>query len=138
MRKPKKRSSDESSHAPSALLIAVFGGACSLIASEVTVPDVMESWGRKMDRLPAWQVHRGSVCIGIIAFFICLLILETRETKSRIAAWRSSAPWLPLIGLTAVATIIHIPFYLVILAGSAYCIWAYRQSSGARRSLRLP
>ncbi len=138
MRKPKKRPSDESSRTLGTLLIAVFGGACSLIAVESSVPDVMESWGRRMDKIPAWQVHMGALCIGIAGFFVCLLILETRETKSRRTAWRSSAPWLPLVGLTALATLIHIPYYIVILAGIAYCFWAYRQSSSVRRSLRLP
>lgn len=91
-----------------------------------------------MVKLPAWQVHMGSVCIGIMTFFTFLFVLEVLETRSHMTAWRSSAPWLPLVGLTLLATIIHIPFYIVILSGTAYGVWAYRQTSNVRRSSRLP
>jgi hypothetical protein len=50
----------------------------------------------------------------------------------------SSAPWLPLVGLTWLATIIHIPFYIVISVGIIYGVFAYRQTSKVRRLTRQP
>lgn len=138
MGKRKKRSSYEYNHTPTTLLMALFGGACAFIAVETTLPDLIESWGRQMKKLPGWQVHMGSARSGIMTFFIFLFILEVLETRSRITAWRSSAPWLPLVGLTLLATIIHIPYYIVILIGATYSIWAYRQTFNVRRSSRLP
>ena len=138
MVKKKKRSNYEFNHTPTTLLMALFGGACASIAVETTLPDLMELWGRQMNKLPGWQVHMGSACSGIITFFTFLFILEVLETRSRITAWRSSAPWLPLVGLTLLATIIHIPYYIVIAVGAIYGIWAYHQTSSVRRSSRLP
>jgi hypothetical protein len=138
MGKRKSRSSYEYNHTSVTLLTALFGGVCAFIAVETTLPDLIESWGRQMDKLPGWQLHMGSVCGGIITFFTFLFILEALETKSRITAWRSSAPWLPLVGLTLLATIIHIPYFVVIVAGAIYGVWAYRQTSSVRRSSHLP
>ena len=138
MGKRKSRSSYEYNHTSVTLLTALFGGVCAFIAVETTLPDLIESWGRQMDKLPGWQLHMGSVCGGIITFFTFLFILEALETKSRITAWRSSASWVPLIGLTAVDTVVHIPFYVVALAGASYGVWAYRRTSGVRRLVRLP
>lgn len=137
MGKPKKRSSYEFNYTPATLLMALFGGACAFIAVETTLPDLIDSWGRHMNRLPGWQVHMGSACSGIITSLIFLFILEVLETGSRKMAWRSSAPWLPLVGLTLLATIIHIPYYVVIAAGTIYAVWAYRQTSSIRDSSRL-
>jgi hypothetical protein len=138
MGKRKRQSSYEYNHTPTTLLMALFGGTCAFIAVETTLPDLMELWWRQMKKLPGWQVHMGSACSGIITFLTFLFILEVLETKSRITAWRSSAPWLPLVGLTLLATIIHIPYYIVILAGTIYGVWAYRQTSSVRRSSGLP
>ena len=138
MGKRKGRSSYEYNHTPTTLLMALFGGTCAFIAVETTLPDLIGSWGRQIEKLPAWQVHMGSACSGIIAFLTFLFIQEVLETRSRIVAWRSTGPWLPLVGLTLLATIIHIPFYIVILVGTIYGVWAYRQTSSVRRSSRLP
>ena len=138
MGKRKKQSSLEYNHTPTTLLMALFGGACSFIAVESTLPDLIELWGRQMNKLPAWQIHMGSACSGIVTFLTFLFLLELHETRSRITAWRSSAPWLPLVGLTLLATIVHIPLYIVILVGTICGVWAYRQTSSVRRSPRLP
>jgi hypothetical protein len=132
MGKRKKRLNEEYNHTPTTLLVAMLGGACGFIAIETTLPDLMDLWGRQMNKLPGWRIHMGSVCAGILTFFIFLLILEKLETKSGITAWRASAPWLPLAGLAALATIIHIPYYIVIPAGTAYGMWAYRLTSSVR------
>jgi hypothetical protein len=130
----KKQSSYEYNHTPTTLLVAAFGGACAIITVESTFDDVLDMWEHQMNRIPAWQVHMGSACVGIITFYVFLFILEFLETRSRITAWRSSAPWLPLIGFTALTTIVHIPFCIVLLAGASYAVWAYRRTSSVRRA----
>ena len=132
----KKQSSHEYNHSPTTLLVALFGGACVFITVESIYGDANDAGWKQMNRLPAWQVHMGSGCVGIITFFVFLFILEFLETRSRITAWRSSAPWLPLVGLTALATLVHIPFYIVLLVGASYTVWAYRRTCSVRRSLR--
>lgn len=138
MGKRKRRSSYEYDDILTTLFMAVFAGACAFIAVESTLPDVMDLSERHISKLPGWQVHMGSLCSGIITFFTFLFILEVLETRSRLTAWRSSAPWLPLVGLTLLATIVHIPYYIVILVGIIVGVWAYRQTSSVRRSPRLP
>jgi len=115
--------------------MALFGGACAFITVESTLPDTMESLEHHMNKLPGWQVHMGSACFGIIAFLTFLFILELLETRSKRTAWRCSAPWLPLFGLTAIATAVHVPFYLVALVGAIYGVFAYRRTSSERRLL---
>lgn len=138
MGRRKNRSSYEYNHTPTTLLVALLGGSCAFIAVETTLPDVLDLWGSQMNKFPGWQFHMGSACGGITTFFTFLFFLEWHETRSRITAWRSSAPWLPLVGLTLLATIIQIPYYIVILAGTICGVWAYRQTSSVRRSPRLP
>jgi uncharacterized membrane protein YuzA (DUF378 family) len=129
----KEKARYEFNHTPTTLLVALFGGACGFITIESTIGDVMDAWGIQMDKVPAWQVHMGSTCVGIATFFVFLFILEFMETKSKITAWRSSAPWLPLVGPTALATFVHIPFYIVILICACYAVWAYRRTCEVRR-----
>lgn len=138
MGRRKNRSSCAYNHTPTTLLMAVFGGSCAFIAVETTLPDIMDVWGSQMNKFPGWQFHMGSTFGGVITFFAFLFFLELHETRSRITAWRSSAPWLSLVGLTLLATIIHIPYYIVILAGTLCGAWAYRQTASVRRSPRLP
>ena len=132
----KKQSSHEYNHSPTPLLVALFGGACAFITVKSICGDANDAGWQQMSRLPAWQVHMGSACVGIITFFVFLFILEFLETRSKITAWRSSAPWLPLAGLTALATFVHIPFYIALLVGASYAVWAYRRTCSVRRSLR--
>jgi hypothetical protein len=134
MRQGKKKGSCEYNDTSITLLVALFGGACAFITVESICGDANDAGWQQMNRLPAWQVHMGSACVGIVTFFVFLFILEFLETKSRITAWRSSAPWLPLVGFTALATIVHIPFCIVLLAGSSYAVWAYRRTSSVRRA----
>ena len=137
MGKRKRPSSYEFNDTATTLAIAVFGGACVFISVESTLPDLMDLWGRQIDKIPRWQIHMGSACCGTTAFFVFLFILEVHETRSRLTAWRSSAPWLPLIGLTLLATIVDIPYYFVIPVGAICGVWAYRLTSGVRSSPRL-
>jgi hypothetical protein len=137
MGRRKNRSSDEYSHTPTTLLVALFGGACAFIAVEIFLPDLLELWEPQIGKFPGWQFHMGSACSGIVTFFTILFLLELHETKSRITAWRSSAPWLPLVGITLLATIIHIPYFIVIPVGAIFGVRACLQTSSVRRSPRL-
>lgn len=134
MGRRKNRSSDEHNHIPTTLMVALLGGSSAFLAIETTLPDLMDLWGSK---LPGWQFHMGSACGGIVTFFTFLFLLELHETRSRITAWRTSAPWLPLTGITLLATIVHIPWYIVILVGTTCAVWAYRRTSSVRRSPRF-
>ena len=78
----------------------------------------------------------GATCIEFTTFFVFLFFLELLETRSRLTAWRTSALWWPLVGLTLLATIVHIPYFIVILVETFYGVWAYRQTSSVRRSPR--
>jgi hypothetical protein len=132
----RKSGSNEYNDTMTTLLVALFCGACAVLTIESYGGDAKDAGWLRMERVPAWQLHIGTVCVGIITFFVFLFILEFLETRSRITAWRSSAPWLPLVGLTALATLVHIPFYIVLLVGASYTVWAYRRTCSVRRSLR--
>jgi hypothetical protein len=99
-------------------MLALLGGLCAFIAVETTLPDVMDVWGSQMNKFPGWQFHMGSACSGVMTFFTFLFFLELFETRSRMTAWRTSVPWTPLVGLTLLAAIVHIPYYIVILVGT--------------------
>jgi len=133
MEKRRVQSSHDYNHTPTTLLMALFGGACAFITVESTFPDVMDPLEHHVNKLPGWQVHMGSACVGFVAFLTFLFILEAFETSSKKTAWRCSAPWIPLVGLTATASVIHIPFYLVALIGFVYGVCAYRRTSSVRR-----
>lgn len=137
MGRRKKQPSHEYHHTPTTLLVALFGGLCAFMAVETFLPDLLELCERKIGKFPGWQVHMGSTCIEVTAFFAFLFLLEWFETRSLKTALRASGPWLPLVGLTLLATIIHIPYSIVILAGIIYSVWAYRQTTRVRRSPRL-
>lgn len=134
MGKRRKGASYEYNDTETTLLVALFCGACTILTVESYAGDAKDMGWLFMDSVPAWQLHMGSACIGIIAFFVFLCILEFIETRSRTTAWRSSVPWLPLVGLTGLATAVHISIYIVILVGGGYSVWAYRRTCSVRRS----
>jgi hypothetical protein len=138
MGKRKKTSTYEYNHTPTTLLVASFGGACAFVTVENTIADILGLWGYQVNKLLAWQVNMGALCVGIVTFTFFLFILEVIETRSKIIAWRTSVPWLPLVGLTAIATLVHIPFYVVVLISAICVVWAYRRTCSVRRLHRLP
>jgi len=130
----KKQSSQEYNHSPTMLLVALFGGAFAFIAVENICDDATDAGWQQMNRLSARHVHMGSAHAEIITFFVFLFILEFRETRSRIGFWRSRAPWLPLVGVMALATIIHIPICVVVLADASYAVSGYCRTCSVRHS----
>jgi hypothetical protein len=132
MVKRQKQSNNDIDITSRRLLVAFFGGACAFIAVESTCDDVRIG-PQHMESLPSWQVHMGSAFLGITTFVIALFFLEVFETRSKATAWQSSSPWMPLIALTALATGVHIAYYVVIPIGAIYGIWAYRKTRGVHR-----
>lgn len=113
-----------------ALFVACIGGGGISFFVDSTLDALLSTGDQHSQGLTNWRVHMSSTCLGTIAFFIILFCLELVGRRSKMMAWRSSWPWLPLIGLTALASLIHIPAYAVILIGAIFCVWAYRQARG--------
>ena len=112
------------------LLIAFLGGAGVSLDLGTVFPDLQSIGDQNTRKLVGWQVNMGSICIGLMAFVVILFCLEVLNKRSKIAGWQSSWPWLPPVGLTAVATFVHIPAYFVISAGAIYSTWACRRIFG--------
>jgi hypothetical protein len=133
-----KQARYEYNHFPTTLTVAAFVGACALITLESFFDDIMDLLTSWASPIHTWQFHMGSVCAGMVTFVASLFLLGVFETRSKATAWHSSWPWLPLVPLTAFATVIDIPFYLILLVGIIYSVWAYRRSSKTRPWLRAP
>jgi hypothetical protein len=130
----KRQESHEYHNTVMTLLVALFGGACTLIAVESVLGNIKDTGWQQLHKVAEWQLHTGSACIGTITFIVFLFALELLETNSRIIAWRSSVPWLPLVGFTALATFVHIPFWTILLVTCSYSAWAYNRTCSVRRS----
>jgi len=132
MRKRSKQS--DSGHDPTliAIFVAALGGAGILVYAESALDDVQSTVDRHAPTMPGWRLHMGSSCLSAVAFVVILFFLELLGKQSKIAAWRSSWPWLPLIGFTALGTLIRIPAYAVIPVCAAIAVWAYRRTRGLR------
>jgi hypothetical protein len=129
-----RRKQDEAlqNDAWAAQFIACLGGLAVLYYAESTMSDLQKPEDRHIHQIPSWQIHMGSICIGVLAFVCMLFCLEFLARRSKIAAWRLSWPWLPLIGLTGLATLIHFPIYVVLPAIAIHVIWAYRRIRAVR------
>ena len=115
-----------------AVAIATLVGVTALYCGEMTYYNIKDSGAPAMQRLPGWRAHMAAACVGTLAFVTALFLLESLGGRSRSVALRSAAHWLPLVALTALATAIHIPIYLVILLGAVYSPWAYLQTRISR------
>jgi hypothetical protein len=130
--KRREQSQDDLSPTSIALLAAFLGGVGVLFYGESLLHDLQDSGGQHAQVLADWQVHMGAACMGAAAFVVILYLLELLGRQSKLIAWRSSWPWLPLVGFTAIATVIHIPAYAVISACVIYSVWAYRRTHSVR------
>ena len=115
-----------------AMLVAALGSGGILIYSESAMADVQSAMDQHARSMPGWQIHMGSTCLAAVAFVFILFCLELLGSQSKIEAWQSSWPWLPLIGLTALGTFIHIPAYAVVSICAANVFWAYRRTRSVR------
>jgi hypothetical protein len=125
MKKAKRHKQKDQDSTPVAVTIATLCGATALYCGEIIYDNIKDSGAPDMRRLPGWRAHMASACIGTLAFVISLFLLESLGRRSKSSALRSTAPWLPLVALTGLATAIHIPSYLVALVTALYSPWAY-------------
>jgi hypothetical protein len=122
-------------YSPEQTIIA-FGVGCLACAgisyvAEITYDFLIDN-GEKLPMVPGWRAHMISACLGISAFMLAFYSLEVLGRQSKAVAWRASLPWLPLVGFTAVATMVHVPAYIVIPLVLVYGIWAFRRMRSVR------
>ena len=123
--KKKQKQEDDGTRATSlALIIAFLGGLGIYMYGENLFGDIQSGGDPHGSSLGNWQVHMGAICLGTAAFVTILFLMELPSRQSRTDAWRTSWPWLPLVGVTATATVIHIPTYAVIVVCAIECTWA--------------
>lgn len=115
-----------------ALLVGFLGGLGIVTYGESLLGDIQSEGGLHAPSLAIWQVHMGAACMGTAAFVLIFFLLEILGRQSKMSAWRSSWPWLPLVGLTSLATVIHIPAYAVILICGLVAVWAYHRTRAVR------
>jgi hypothetical protein len=99
--------------------------------SEITYGFLIDN-GEKLPMLPSWRAHMISACVGLAAFLLAFYSLEVLGRQSRTIAWRASLPWLPLLGFTAMGTLVHMPVYVVIPLILIYSVWAFRRMRAVR------
>lgn len=127
-----KRQRDTSDSTPMALALSTLIGAAALYCAEIIYGNIKDSGAPDMRQFPGWRAHMGSACVGSLAFVITLFLLESVGRGSRSIAVRSVAPWWPIVALTGLATVIHIPIYLVIPVAAIYSSWAYFRTRAVR------
>ena len=130
--KKAKRQKQTTDSTPMAVTIATLFGTGALYCGEIIYDNIKDSGAPDMRQLPGWRAHMASACIGALAFVISLFLLESLGRRSKGSALRSTVPWWPIVGLTALATAIHIPVYLVALLITLYSPWAYLHMRQAR------
>ena len=114
------------------ILIGVFSGIAIFQYTEFVFFSAVDSDGHTAD-IPVWRVHMGSTCLGTATFVVAIFCCEALEHKSKMRALRVAAPWLPLVGLTLLSTLIHLPISLVAILGAIYGIWVYLRSRVKQR-----
>jgi hypothetical protein len=124
--KRKQKQEDDGTNATFlALIIAFLGGLGIFMYGENLLGDLQGGGAPHGSSLANWQVDMGATCMGAVAFVTVFFLMEALSRRSRIMAWRTSWPWLPLVGITAAATVIHTPTYAVIGLCAIECIWAF-------------
>jgi hypothetical protein len=130
--KKAKRQKQTTDSTPVAVVLATLCGAGALYCGEIIYDNIKDSGAPDMRQLPGWRAHMASVCIGALTFVISLFLLESLGRRSKGSALRSTAPWWPIVALTALATAIHIPVYMVAVLIVVYSPWAYAHTRQAR------
>jgi hypothetical protein len=130
--KKAKRQKDTSESTPIAVGVSVLFGAGALYYIEIIYDNIKDSGAPDMRQLPSWRAHMGAACVGSLTFVTSLFLLESLGRQSRSVAARSAVPWIPLVALTALATAVHIPIYVVIPVTILYSRWAYLRTRAVR------
>jgi hypothetical protein len=126
MAKRKKQSENSPDQTLVAFVAGCTGGVAVAYIAEITYEAIRDE-GAQMPGLPAWRVHMACACVGMVALTLSFYLLEVVGRQSKRVAWRSSSLWTPLIAVTGVATVIHIPAYAVMIVSIAYSVWAFRK-----------
>jgi hypothetical protein len=134
MKKARETQVDDLDVTTGALVIGFLGGLGILIFGESLLGDIQGEGESHARSLASWQIHMGAACMGTAAFIVILFLLELLGCKSKVSAWRATWPWLPLVGLTALATVIHFPAYVVILMCGLDVGLAYYKARATRRA----
>lgn len=111
--------------------IGLMASLAVCFMAESVVADLTAS-GIRLSGFPIWRMHRATACLGVSVFIVSFYSLETLGRKSKRTAWRATAPWVPLIALTAVATIVPVPVYALIVFALANGVWAFRRMNTVR------
>ncbi len=125
MRRPKKQI-DLREQTIMAFAVGCFAWTCFSSFAEI-VYGFLTNNGEQVPGVPSWRAHMGSACLGLLAFVLTLFLLEILGRKSKAIAWSATYPWIPLIPLLVLATVIHIHAYIVIVLGLIYSVWAFRR-----------
>ncbi len=131
MPRPRKQTTTPAS-TPVALLVSLLIGAGSFYCADVTYGAIEDYGAGGLRPFPAWRAHMGSACVGMLGFMVSLFLLESLGKGSRRTALRSIAPWAPLIVLTASATFIHVPAFVIVIITLVYCPWACFRTCAVR------
>jgi hypothetical protein len=137
MKKARETQNDDLDVITGALVIGGLGGLGIVMYGESLLGDIQGEGESHAGSLANWQVHMGAACMGTAAFIVILFLLELLGHKSKVSAWRATWPWLPLVGLTALASVIHFPAYAVVLMCVLDAAWAYYRSRAAERASNI-
>jgi hypothetical protein len=131
MPKRKQQSTYSAEQTMIAFAVGCLAGAGIAYVVEITYGYMIEI-GEKLPGLPGWRAHTATACLGLSVFMLTFYLLEILGRESKTVAWRASSPWLPLVGLTAAATIVHVPTSVVIITSLVYSVWAFRRMCSIR------
>jgi hypothetical protein len=127
-----RRQKSTSASTSMAVTLAAAVGIGAIQCAEIIYSDSRDAELTYNSAAAMWRVHMGCACAGSAAFVLALFFLECVGRGSVTSALRSTISWLPLIALTGIATIIHIPIYVVILLTVLHSVWAYRRTLAVR------
>jgi hypothetical protein len=108
-----------------ALAIAALCGVTAFYCSEVIYSNIEDSGSPNLSAVPGWREHMAAGCIGAAVLMISLFLLEKVGGHSTGYAMRSVLHWLPLMAITGLAAVVHIPLYIVVASIVLYSPWAY-------------
>lgn len=117
---------------PAAIVIAGIGGACGIYSALLLQDALTKSGTITLPWLPSWRAHMAIAWVGITTFVISLFFLEVLNRRSKYKAFKSSASWLSLVVVSAAASAIHIPIFIVVVVSGACCWWAYHRTRAIR------
>ena len=115
-----------------AVAISTLFGMAAVYCLEIIYDNISDSAAPDVGPWPAWRAHMVSAFVGFLGFVTALFLLQTLAGRSKLNALRSAVPWLPLVALTGLASVVHIPIYLVVGVSVLYSPWAYLRTRISR------